>query len=220
MNIKYLGHSSFKIQGATYSTDETSVVIDPFNPKNVGLPFPATTADIIASTHEGHGDHGWYEGVTGNPFIVNTPGEYEIKGLSIEGLKSYHDDTEGKERGLNTVYNFDFKEANVTHLGDIGHIPDAKLIEAIEGTEILIIPIGGTYTIDGKKALEIIEMIEPLIVIPMHYKTDKHSSNFDKLETLENFIKNNGITPTYSKEIKIKSKADLPTELTFIILES
>lgn len=224
MRIKYLGHSSFLIEGKTSHTQAIKLVTNPFDPKAVGFPFPNVAANAITSSHEGHKDHDWYEGVKGiddqSPIIINTPGEYEVNGLRIIGLKSYHDDKKGEERGPNTIYVYDFDVARVAHLGDIGHLPSSELMEALDGTEILFIPVGGKYTIGAKRAMEIIENIEPLIVIPMHYKTDKHSENFAEIETLQNFLDEVGVKPTPQKELKIKSKSDLPTELTVIILEN
>ena len=223
MKIKYLGHSSFLIEGKTTSGESVSVVTDPFDPKSVGFPYPSVQANIITSSHEGHGDHDWYQGVKqkgeSSPIIINTPGEYEVSGLSIFGFKSYHDDKKGAERGLNTIYVYDFEVARIAHLGDLGHLPEPSLIEALDGTEILMIPVGGVYTIGPKRAIEIIEKIEPLIVIPMHYKTKDHSATFDKLATLEDFLKEVCVKHEPQKELRIKSKTDLPEELTFITLE-
>jgi len=135
------------------------------------------------------------------------------------GIKSFHDDNNGTERGLNTIYVYDFELARIAHLGDLGHLPDSSILELLDGTEILFIPVGGKYTIGPKRALEIIEKIEPLIVIPMHYRTDKHSSTFDELSTVDEFLKEVGAKNEPQKELKLKSKADLPAELTFITLE-
>lgn len=224
MKIKYLGHSSFLIEGQTPTGENVRLVTDPYNPESVGFKYPSVSANIITSSHEGHGDHDWYEGVSGidgkKPVIINTPGEYEVRGLPILGLKSYHDDKKGAERGLNTIYTYDFAVAKIAHLGDIGHLPNASTLEALNETEILLIPVGGKYTIGPKRAMEIIEQIEPLIVIPMHYKTKKHSETFEELSTLDDFLKEVGEKANPIKELKIKSKTDLPQELTFITLES
>lgn len=219
MKISYLGHSSFKITGKTATREKITIITDPFDPKVVGLPYPAQEADIVSFSHETHADHNYVEGIKSTGFfLLNTPGEYEIKGLRVFGVKTYHDAKEGKERGQNTIFIFDFEEARVAHLGDLGHELSADQLEELEGIDILLFPVGGEFTIGGELALKVMESIEPKIAIPMHYRTPKHLEAFEKLATVEEFVaEENGIV-THEKELDIKSKSDLPADMTKIIV--
>lgn len=224
MQIKYLGHSSFKIKGKTYSGKDVTVVTDPFKPEAVGkLKFPKTEAQIVTLSHH-HDDHNAVENVTGQEnadfVVLDTPGEYEIKDLIINGLKSYHDDKQGAERGKNTIFVFDFEEARVMHLGDLGHKLTTEQLDLIEeDIDILIIPVGGGYTIDPKTAGEVIEQIEPAIVIPMHYRTDAHNTDYKDLYTIEDFINESGVTPERVSDFTLKAHKDLPAELTYLVFD-
>ncbi len=220
MKIKYLGHSCFKITGKSDASSNVTVVTDPFDSKMVGLSLPQQEADIVTVSHH-HTDHDFTEKVKPkgeNLFIADTPGEYEIQGLRIYGVKSYHDDKGGKERGSNTIFIYDFEEARVAHLGDLGHPLNSDQIEELENVEILIVPVGGFYTIDAKAAWDVIDDIEPLIVIPMHYKTDKHAKGFDNVSGVEEFLSKPGININNQEELSVKSKADLPTALAIVNL--
>jgi L-ascorbate metabolism protein UlaG (beta-lactamase superfamily) len=126
----------------------------------------------------------------------------------VEGIDSYHDDKNGAERGGNIIYRLEVDDISVVHLGDLGQILDNAQLEKLAGTDILLIPVGGKYTLDAKKAVEVISQIEPRIVIPMHYKTK--DSKID-LDGIDKFIKEIGLTPVYEEKLKI-SKKDLPAE--------
>lgn len=205
MYITWLGHSCFKFQDKIGS-DGMCLVTDPFNDE-LGLKMPRFEADIITVSHS-HKDHSNTGAIRGNPFIINTAGEYEIKGVFIEGVESSHDDKNGSERGGNIIYRIEMEDISITHLGDLGHILESKQLEKLEGTDILLIPVGGKYTINAAKAVEVISQIEPRIVIPMHYKTS--GVKFD-IDGVEKFIKELGIKPRNEEKLKI-SKKDLPQE--------
>jgi len=223
MKIKYLGHSSFAISGKSSTGDSVTVIIDPFDSKAVGLPYPKTEADIVITSHQ-HEDHNFLPNIKGEPqkdyFLVDTPGEFEVKGVRIEGIASFHDDKKGLERGINVISAIDIEKIRLVHMGDIGHNLDKTQLEEIDGVDILLIPVGGVYTIDPKTAVHIIEALEPKVVIPMHYKVDGMPATFNELSTLEDFIKEIGLEAKNQDEYKIKSKADLPEVLTIISLNS
>lgn len=170
MNIQYYGHSCFKIvtKPAGRGQVDVTIFIDPFD-KAIGLRPPQGSADLVLVTHDHH-DHNNVEAIKGDPYVVDIPGEYSIKGINIVGVNSFHDNKNGEERGRNTFYIIETEDLRICHLGDLGHDLDEKQLEIINGINILMIPIGGKYTIDGKKAVDIIKKIEPNIVIPMHYK--------------------------------------------------
>ncbi|MFA5184442.1 MAG: MBL fold metallo-hydrolase [Patescibacteria group bacterium] len=212
MIITWQGQSCFKLQDRI-GPDGVTVVTDPFD-KEVGLKVPNFEADIVTISHDHH-DHNNAGALRGTPMIINCAGEYDFKGILIEGIDSFHDDQEGVVRGGNIIYRIEIDDISVTHLGDLGHsLTDAQL-EKVVGTDILLIPVGGKYTIDAKRAVEVISQVEPRIVIPMHYKTKDLQVDID---SVDKFIKEIGLTPTYEEKLKI-SKKDLPQEdMELIIL--
>lgn len=205
MIITWQGQACFKLQDKI-GPDGVTVVTDPFN-KDIGLKVPNFEADIITVSHDHH-DHNNVSALRGTPFVVDCAGEYDFKGVLIEGIDSFHDDREGAERGGNIIYRLEIDDISITHLGDLGHSLNDAQLEKVAGTDILLIPVGGKYTIDAKKAVEVISQIEPRIVIPMHYKVKDLKIDIDGVDK---FIKEIGLTPTYEEKLKI-SKKDLPQE--------
>lgn len=215
MHIQSLGHSCFKLTGKDDKGNAVSLVTDPFGPE-YGLRLPNVEADIITVSHQ-HKDHNNVSGVKGKPYVIDTPGEYEVRDVFIQGIDSFHDDKSGGERGTNIIYRISMEDMVVTHLGDLGHILDAKQLERLEGTDILFIPVGGVYTLNAQKAVEVINQIEPRLVIPMHYKV---SGLKIELEVLDKFIKEIGMKPREEEKLKINKK-DLPLEdMDFVVLKS
>lgn len=170
VNIEYYGHSCFKIttKPAGRATEDVVIFTDPFD-RSVGLRPPQGSANIALVTHD-HADHNNTSVLKGEPVIIDTPGEYSVLGINIVGLDSYHDNKEGAERGLNTIYIIESEELRICHLGDQGASLTEKQMEEIDGIDILFVPVGGKFTLDGKQAAEIARKIEPKIVIPIHYK--------------------------------------------------
>ena len=164
MKITWHGQSCFKI-----AIKDVTLVTDPFG-KDIGLKPPHFEADIVTVSHDHH-DHNNVSALRGTPFVVDGPGEYELKGVAISGISSFHDNKEGQERGKNTIFIIEAEEMRICHLGDLGEkkLTDNQL-EEIGDIDILMIPVGGVYTIDSEEAAGIISQIEPRIVIPMHYK--------------------------------------------------
>jgi len=216
MIINWFGQSCFKIQG-----EKATLVTDPFD-KTYGLKMPRLAADIITSSHD-HNDHNNTKSVKGidekEPFIINSPGEYEVKNTFIYGIPSFHDDKQGKERGSNIIYRIEMDGISLAHLGDLGHNLINGQIEKLEGIDILMIPVGGTYTINAKQATEIISQLEPRIVIPMHYNLPGLKLK-NKIEGIDAFCKEFGACPKEEiNKFKI-TKKDLPQDdLKVVILQ-
>lgn len=206
MMITWLGHSCFKIQDKA-GPEGVTIVTDPYD-KKIGLKAPNFEADIVTISHD-HDDHNNAASLRGTPFVIDTAGEYDIKNILVKGVESYHDEKKGSERGLNIMYRFEVDGISVSHLGDLGHTLDDKQLEFLVGTDILLIPVGGKYTLDAKKAVEVVSQIEPRIVIPMHYNDGE--TNIKDLDNVEKFIKEMGIKPTEEDKLKINKK-DLPQE--------
>ncbi len=214
MILTWLGHSCFKLQDKI-GTDGVTVVTDPFG-KRFGLKLPNCEADIVTVSHD-HEDHNNVSALRGNPFVINCAGEYDIKNVLIEGVDSFHDADNGSERGGNLIFRLEIDDISVVHLGDLGQPLDSGQLEKLAGTDILLIPVGGKYTLDAKKAVEVIAQIEPRIIVPMHYHTD--DLKIDGLDGVDKFIKEIGLTPSYEEKLKI-SKKDLPAEdMELVILK-
>ncbi len=216
MQITWLGHASFRFQGK-HGADLISVVTDPFKSEKVGLKMPRVEADIVTISHD-HDDHNDIAALKGEPFVVRGAGEYEVKGVYIDGIQSFHDAKKGAERGLNIIYRFEIEDMSITHLGDLGHELDDKQLEQIEGTDILLVPVGGVYTIDAQAAVSVINQIEPRIVIPMHYQVPGLKLA-NQLDGVEKFLKAIAIKPRHEEKLKI-TKKDLPqSDMEVVILE-
>ncbi len=217
MNIQYYGHSCFKIitKPAGRGQEEITIFLDPFS-KEIGLRPPQGQADLILVSHDHH-DHNNVSALKGNPRVLDIPGEYSTFGVNIIGINSFHDNKSGEERGKNTIFILESEEIRVCHLGDLGSDLTEKQLEEINGVNILMIPIGGKYTIDGEKAVDIIKKIEPNIIIPMHYKIK--GSNID-IDDEKKFCSEIGNCPR-EKMAKISlKKKDLEEKSMEVILMS
>jgi L-ascorbate metabolism protein UlaG (beta-lactamase superfamily) len=223
MNIQYFGQSFFKISTKNQKGEDVIIAIDPFN-KDYGLKVPAKFgADIVLVTHD-HKDHNNIDLIKGagdatEPFLITGPGEYEIKDVMIYGIPSFHDEQQGTEHGENTIYLINTENIWLVHLGDLGqkNLSD-KQLELIEGADICLIPVGGTFTIDAKTATKIISQIEPRIIIPMHYNLPglKFKSG-KKLDGVDKFVKEIGLKPEEVDKYKIQKK-NLPQEKQDLVI--
>jgi len=201
MNIQYYGHSCFKVTAkpAGRGQEDVNVFLDPFD-KSIGLRPPQGQADIVLSSHD-HFDHNNVEALKGEPRILNIPGEYSVKGVNILGLQTTHG---GEEDILNTVFLLETEDIKICHLGDLGKELTEKQLEQLGGVDVLMIPVGGNFTIDAKKAVEIIKKIEPKIVIPMHYKMKGTTIEIDDEKKFCNEIGNCPKEKTSKLNIKRK----------------
>jgi L-ascorbate metabolism protein UlaG (beta-lactamase superfamily) len=206
VNIQYYGHSCFKIttKPAGRATEEVVIFTDPFD-KSIGLRPPQGHADVVFVSHN-HPDHNNAAALKDNPLIIDLPGEYSVKGINAVGIDSFHDEKEGTERGRNTIFILESESIKICHLGDLGINLNPGQFEEINGVDILLIPVGGKFTIDGKKAAEIARKIEPAIVIPMHYKVK--DSNIDASDE-KKFCSEMGNCPTQKVNKLSFKKKDL-----------
>lgn len=212
MDITYLGHSSFRLKGKT-----ASIITDPFDPKFVGLKYPSTDADIVTISHN-HPDHNKSELIKNVKMVVEGPGEYEISGVSIIGISSFHDAKKGEERGLNTIYVFEIDGLRIAHLGDLGHALSDEQIAQLGNIDVLMLPVGGEYTIGPKEAVRIVGEIDPYFVTPMHYKVDGLTPDFYKLEPVETFLAESGLTVEKMDKFSLKREDILEDQSTKIVL--
>ncbi len=175
MNIQYYGHSCFKIttKPEGRATQEVVIFLDPFE-KSIGLRPPTGKADLVLCTHK-HYDHHNVSAIKPKEkndklLVLDTPGEYSVKKVDIIGIDSFHDKENGKERGRNTIFVLNTENIKLVHLGDLGTDLSTEQREKLGEVDVLMVPIGGKYTIDGKEASMLIRKVEPHLIIPMHYK--------------------------------------------------
>jgi len=216
MDITYLGHSAFKLKGR-----EASVVTDPYDKKMTGFAMPQVSADIVTVSHE-HEDHNAVKLVSSTSrrteaYVVKAPGEYEVSGVGVFGWGSFHDDKQGEERGKNTIYSILIDGVRVVHLGDLGTIIADDLVENLGTVDVLMIPVGGKWTIGPKEAVMVVEKLSPSIVVPMHFKTSEYSDNFEGLAAVDEFAKLMGVTE-FVPEDKLKVSQDSLPETTQLIV--
>ncbi|MBU2595622.1 MBL fold metallo-hydrolase [Patescibacteria group bacterium] len=206
MNIIWHGQSCFTIK----SRDKT-IVVDPFD-KKIGLKEPKLKADILLVSHE-HSDHANIS-IVKKPHddlkIISEPGEYEFGGVYIQAISAYHDDKNGQERGETLMFTVRLEEMVVAHLGDLGQTELTEgQFEELNGVDILLVPVGGKYTVDGHQAAKIVSQIDPRIVIPMHYKIPGLTI---KINDASAFLNEEGAKGVEAKdELKIEKK-NLPVE--------
>ncbi|MFC1645159.1 MBL fold metallo-hydrolase [Patescibacteria group bacterium] len=187
MNIQYYGHSCFKIttRPEGRGAEEVVTFIDPFD-KSIGIKPPQGQADIVFVSHTQHSDHNNVSSIKGEPVIIDTPGEFVVKGINIIGVDTFHDKEEGALRGRNTVFVIETEGLRICHMGDIGTEPTPDQLERIGEVDILMIPIGGNFTIDGKEASKLVHKIEPKLIIPMHFKDNRVNADIaDETEFCE-----------------------------------
>lgn len=212
MEIRYLGHASFRIKGK-----KAILVTDPYDPY-LGFKMAKVSADIILVSHD-HKDHNNVAAVgktvRKEPFVISGPGEYEILGISVFGIASFHDNSGGKERGKNTIYIINLDGMRLVHLGDLGHKLDDQQLEEVNGADILFVPVGGVYTVGPKEAVEVVGQIQPKIVIPMHYKVPGLTLD---LVPVDEFLKEMGVEVKPVPRLVI-SKDKLPEEREVVVLK-
>ncbi len=213
MKIKFLGHASFFIT----SKMGTRLITDPYKAGaydgGIGYSEINEPADIVTISHE-HDDHNYVGSIRGKPEIVRDPAKRSIKDVKIEGFTVYHDKSQGRERGKNTIFVLEIDGLRIVHLGDLGHTlseGDAKRLGRID---ILFLPVGGFFTIDSTEARKVYELLKPRIVIPMHYKTDKCGF---PIAQVDNFIKDmDNVKRIAGSEIEI---VELPSSPVVYVLK-
>jgi L-ascorbate metabolism protein UlaG (beta-lactamase superfamily) len=210
VEITWYGHACFRL----HQRGGPTIVTDPYD-DSIGYTLPRLRADIVTVSHD-HGDHNYVQGIRGHPKVLASPGEYEIQGVFITGIPTFHDRKQGEERGRNTVFLFNFDGLTICHLGDLGHVLSQSQAEALENVDVLLIPVGGVYTITAARAAEVVSLLEPRLVIPMHYKTKALNL---RLSTVRSFLKEMGVEDTAARESLNATKATLPEETEVVVLE-
>jgi L-ascorbate metabolism protein UlaG (beta-lactamase superfamily) len=213
MKLKWLGHSCFLI------TSETGlrVITDPYHVgSDINYSPINEAADIVTVSHT-HGDHNNISSVKGKPEVVSGSGIKTVKGIPFKGIPTYHDESGGKERGSNTIFCFTVDGIKLCHLGDLGHRLNRGQIAEIGDIDILLIPIGGFYTIDAKVASQVCDDLKPKVIVPMHYKTPKCDYPITGVEDFLAGKKNIKRLNSSEEEFKL---GELPKATEIIVLQS
>ncbi len=214
MNIKYYGHAAFLIT----SNQGTRIITDPYKPGAFDVMSYGKIpdeADVVLVSH-GHDDHNDSGGVPGNPEVLENPGKRSVHGIEFNGIAAFHDNSSGKERGENIIFTFTVDGISICHLGDLGHVLSQHEVEAIGAVDLLLIPVGGFYTIDSKAASEVAGQLNPSIIIPMHFKTRKCQL---PIAPVDEFTKGKaGVKMMNSSEISL-DRGGLPKETEIIVLQ-
>jgi L-ascorbate metabolism protein UlaG (beta-lactamase superfamily) len=210
MKIKYLAHAAFLIE----SESGVRIITDPYE-TSPGLKHGAIqeTADIVTVSHE-HGDHNNVGAVRGNPKAVRA--STEVKGIKFKAIPAAHDNSGGSQRGKNTIFCFEVDGVNICHAGDLGHMLSEEQVKAIGRVDVLMLPVGGFFTIDAKTATRVSEQLKPKVVIPMHYKTGKLDF---PIAGVDEFLKGKeNVTIASGSEIELKAGA-LPAAMQIMALK-
>ena len=212
MKIKWLGHASFLIT----SDSGVRVITDPYN-RGGGVDYGQIeeTADIVTVSHK-HKDHNNVGAVKGKPVVIDAPEAKNVKGIEFLGVPCYHDGAKGAQRGPNIAFCFTVDDVRVCHLGDLGHELDAGKVKEIGAVDVVLIPVGGFYTIDARQAGAVSEALKPKVVIPMHVRTAKCDY---PIAGVEDFLKGRkNVTRVAASETEIK-KDKLPSETETVVLQ-
>ncbi len=172
MKVKWYGHSAFLLT----SDQGYKIITDPYEPGGFGGaigygPIP-DEADAVLVSHD-HADHNYVKGLPGNPTVVKNAGTHRLKKLEVRGIAAHHDEGQGSQRGGNTIFCFALDDLRVCHLGDLGHVPTEPQVKQIGPVDLLLLPIGGVYTIDPSQATLTAQKLNPRMTIPMHFKTPR-----------------------------------------------
>jgi L-ascorbate metabolism protein UlaG (beta-lactamase superfamily) len=215
MKIKWYGHASFLLT----SDQGTKIITDPYEPGGFGGaiaygPIP-DEADIVLVSHD-HADHNYVQGLRGNPQVIKGNGSHKAKGMEFKGISAFHDGRKGSERGPNTIFCFTLDGVNICHLGDLGHVLSEQEARQIGSVDVLLMPVGGVYTIDPTQAAQTAQEINPKIIIPMHFKTPHCGFPLAKAEDFTSGKA--GVRTIKGSEVEIK-KEKLPQAIEIIVLQ-
>lgn len=213
--MRYLGHAAFELA----LSDGRKVLFDPYEPGSydgaVGFAPIEGSYDVVVVSHD-HPDHRWKKAVEAAGDVVDKAGEYDLGGIRVTSYPTFHDESGGSERGTNLVSIVEADGLKVAHLGDLGHMPELGAMPALKGVDVLLVPVGGFFTIDAETAAEVVRAVGPAIAVPMHFKTAKLGF---PIAPVDGFISAVGEAEVRGgSELEIE-KAGLPAEGKVVVLE-
>ncbi len=209
MDITWYGHSCFRLRFKS-----ATLITDPYN-SDTGLKLPRQKADIVTVSHD-HADHAYTRGVSGDFRVYSRPGEYERAGIFLFAIPTFHDRRNGRDRGANTVFLIEGDDLCVCHLGDLGHVPTQAQIEQLNAVDVLFIPVGGQSTLHADEAAEVVSLLQPRYVIPMHYQLPGLKIKLDPLNKFLQAVGAAKVTPQESLRVLPVSE---PGETEIVVME-
>lgn len=210
MDITWYGHSCFRI----VERGQTTVVTDPYH-ESIGLPAPRLKGDVVTISHDTPG-HNAYDYVKGHSYVLRGPGEYEVGGVFLTGIAMHHINESGGLAHANVAYRIEYtNNLTVLHLGDLSHLPDQTTIEALGEVNVVLIPVGGGSSLRAGRAAEVIAMIEPAYIVPMHYALPGLTVD---LEPVDKFLKAMGVSRVQEEETLRVSSSGLPEQPQVVVL--
>jgi L-ascorbate metabolism protein UlaG (beta-lactamase superfamily) len=214
MKVRWYGHAAFKLTTA----QGVRIILDPYEPGFGGaLTYGAITdeADLVLTSHD-HGDHSYVRDIKGKFTRIEKEGSYDEAGVKIQAIPCFHDPSKGKERGKNLIFVIEADGLKVAHVGDLGHVLDPGTLQNIGPVDLLLLPVGGFYTIDAKEATEVMHAIKPRLTIPMHYRTEKCGF---PITTVDDFTKGKkGVKVLNASELEV-TKETLPKDAEIVVLK-
>ena len=210
MDVTWLGHGCFRLRGRG-----AAVVTDPY-PPTIGLKLSRMDAEVVTVSHE-HDNHNYTQVVRDGAYEIHGPGEYEVAGVSVIGVPTYHDEQKGAKHGRNTVYLIEIDDVRVCHLGDLGHKLDDSEAEAVASPDVLLVPVGGRSAINGAQAAEVVRQLEPRYVVPMHYAIPGLKI---ELDPLDRFLKEMGVATSEAQpKLSVQKSSVAEYETKVVVLE-
>ena len=215
MEVQWLGHACFLIRTA----DGKKILTDPYKSGSyggaVGYGPIGEVVDVVTVSHE-HDDHFGVSELKGNPQVIAEQAEETVTGIRFKGIPTHHDTEEGAERGENTVFTFEVEGIKVCHLGDLGHTLSPETVAEIGQVDVLLIPVGGVYTIDAEEAERVVGQLNPRLVVPMHYKTEALGFPIDPVDR---FLQGKERVRRVDGSVLKITKEELPAEREIVVLK-
>ena len=211
MEITWYGHSCFRLT----ERGMASVVTDPYDNTTIGYEALKLKADIVTVSHDAPG-HNYTKAVKGSSHVITGPGEFEIGGVFITAVQTNGNDKKDNDELRNTLYVFDYDGITIAHLGDLKRVPTQTQVEALGQVNVALVPVGGGGGLNAAKAAEVISLLEPNIVIPMHYATKDVKLSLD---SLDKFLKEMGLSASTPEASLKVTRTGLPEETHVVVLE-
>jgi L-ascorbate metabolism protein UlaG (beta-lactamase superfamily) len=209
MDVTWLGHGCFRLRGRS-----AAVVTDPY-PPSIGLKLSRMDADLVTISHE-HENHNYTQVVREGAYEIHGPGEYEVAGVSVIGVPTYHDAEKGSKHGRNTVYLIEIDDVRICHLGDLGHKLEDAEAEAVASPDVLLVPVGGRTAMNAAQAAEVVRQLEPRYVVPMHYAIPGLKL---ELDPIDRFLKEMGVTVAEAQPKLAVQKSSGEYDTKVVVLE-
>lgn len=210
MKIQYLGHACFRL----ISSIGTAIICDPYKSDMVGFSMPKVSCDVVTISHH-HDDHDCLDEVWGTPSVLEGEVAVAADDVAIQSIKCFHDDKMGKLRGENHVFCFLIDGLKVVHMGDVGE-KNEELARRLQGCDVLLLPVGGIYTVDAEGAKWYVDKIQPKVVVPMHYKTAEHNFEIDGVEKFLQLFPLEQVRHLHTETLLLE---DVPQEFFVAVLD-